>query len=124
MRAHSKERIADDGGLHRHADRGGELVHDAPVLHVPAEQAEPLGGGLGPGDRAPVGEAVAMIDDEHIALAIERRQANIFERLVVEIGDAAIDLERVEGALDRARRQRLNLDAGLWMRSRKARRQQ
>jgi hypothetical protein len=39
---------------------------------------------------------------QHVALSVERHGAHVAERLVVEVGQAGVQLERVQAALDLA----------------------
>ena len=97
-----------------HAGPGQVLVDDAAVLHVGRQQAERHAGR--PPPRSPLSRsrvAVAGRGDQLIALGIERHAVTRPERLVVEIGDAGIDLEIFEQRqhLDRGARQDREGDA-------------
>ena len=84
-----------------------QAVDDAAVLHVGREQAERHLRDLGPGDALAVAERRVGGGQQLIALLIERHRVDAAERLVVEIGDAGVDLEVLEQRedLDRGARQ-------------------
>src|SRR3979411_3238915 len=68
----AKKRITHDLGLDRYADRSSEVVDDAAVLHVFAENTQAMGRSLPPSDRSSHGLGVVATGDEDIALPIER----------------------------------------------------
>ncbi len=68
-------------------------IDDAPVLHVGGEQAERHLADLGPGYRIAVAERAVGGGEQTILLAIERHGLHPAERLVVEIGQAGVDLQ-------------------------------
>ncbi len=74
---------------------GGEegAVDDAAVLHVGGEEAERFLGGLQPGDGGAFRQRMGLGDEQAVALLVERRLQQAFDRLVVEIGDAGLDGE-------------------------------
>src|SRR5271154_198818 len=84
MRADSQKGIADDFGLDRNVDRGGEFIEDAAVLHVLAQKAESMACSLSPGDRPIYGFDVVPVGHEDISLPIQWYPANVRERLVFD----------------------------------------
>jgi hypothetical protein len=77
-------------------------VDDPAVLHVGREQAEGRLCGRRPGDPLAVGPLALARRDEHVALLVERPRAHPCERLVVEVGEAGVELGFLEPALDLA----------------------
>ena len=83
-------------------------VDDAAVLHVGRQQAERHLRDLGPGHRVAIAERRVGRGQQPIALAIERHGGDAAERLVVEIGDAGVDLEIFQQRQDLDRGARLD----------------
>jgi hypothetical protein len=121
VRTHAKIGIADHRGLDRQPHRLEDVVDDAAVLHMLAEQAEPYLRRLRPSNRFPARKPVGAMRDEDIALAIEGRPPHVLQRLIHQLSQSGVDLKRVEPALDGARRHGLNLDRRGRMRGAEAR---
>ena len=96
MREQHDHRVRFQRRADLNARLGKVLVDDAAVLHVGREQAERQPADLGPGDLLAVREFVAGGGDQLVALGIERHAGDASKRLVVEIGDAGIDVEIAE----------------------------
>ena len=98
--AHMREQHDHGIGFQRRlrvaAGRAQQAVDDAAVLHVGREQAERHLRDLRPGHALAVAERRVGRGEQLIALLIERHRVDAAERLVVEIGDAGVDLEIVE----------------------------
>ena len=77
-----------------------EPVDDAAVLHVGRQQAERHLSDFRPGDAIAVAERALFGGQQPILLEIERHRAQPAERLVVDIGEAGIDLEIMEHRQD------------------------
>ena len=103
-----EDRIGLDRRLRRRADRAENAVDDPAVLHVGRQQAERRLG------RAPSRRSCFELGDrrplagrqEQIFLVVDRLDAHALQRLVVEIGDARIEFELLDAALDLLRGQR------------------
>ncbi len=102
MRIEAEKRIADDMRRKRDSDRSRDVVQDAAILHVFAEQAQPLRRRLVPGHRPALRERMILMSHQNIMLVIKRNAPHILKRFVLEIGDAAVEFERVERPLDGA----------------------
>jgi hypothetical protein len=87
-------------------------VENPAVLHVGRQEAQRQARGLRPADGRPVAEGAVRPRQQHVALPVERQGADPGERLVVEIGQADIQIECVEAALDLDRCLRGHDDAG------------
>ena len=70
------------------------------VLHVRGEQAQRGVGRFSPRHRGPPAERALGRREQEVALAIEWNRPDPGERLVVEIGDARVQTEVAEPALD------------------------
>ena len=81
-------------------------VQDPAVLHVGRQETQRQARGLRPADGGPAAQAAFRSGQQDVALTIQRQAADPGEGFVVEIGDADVQVELVEAALDLDRRLR------------------
>ena len=103
VRAEIEDRICFHDRMRRLADRAENAVENAAVLHVGGQKAEIERCGLLPADRVAAGQRAVGAGEEDVGFGVERFGDDAFERFIVEIGDADIDIEIVDGVLNGGR---------------------
>ncbi len=108
---HGRHRVRLDDRLGHGAGRGEGAVDDAAVLHVGRQQAQRQRRRLGPADRGAVAELAVGGGEQQVALPPQRAHVDVGERLVVQVGEAGVELAVGEPVRDLARRHRVQRHA-------------
>ncbi len=106
------QRVRLERHVGRHPGAGQHVVEDPPVLHVPAEQAEPQAVEVAPADALASAYARDRADQQ-VALGVERPDPHAVVLPgagAIEVADPDVELERIEPGRDLARGRRADLD--------------
>jgi hypothetical protein len=108
VRVQRRDRVRLHGRLRCRTRLAKDPVDDAAVLHVLGQERQRHRCRLRPGHRRTVAERAVGARQQHVALPVEPQRAHAREWLGVEVGEADVEIECLQAALDLHRVERMH----------------